>query len=38
VKAGKMMWKAIVNANWMRDSIRASNSIALSLLPIPSCF
>src|SRR5688500_1243948 len=29
-----MMWKAIVNANWMRDNIKASSSIA-ALLPQP---
>ncbi len=28
VKAGKMMWKAMVNANWIRASITASKSIA----------
>src|SRR3954451_5452353 len=27
VKAGKMMWNEIVNANWMRDRKSASNSI-----------
>ena len=26
----EMMWNAIVNANWMRESIRASNSISAS--------
>jgi hypothetical protein len=32
-----MMWKAIVNANWMRESIRASNSISASPHQ-PTCF
>jgi hypothetical protein len=28
VKAGKMMWKAIVKPNWMRESSSASTSMA----------
>ena len=28
VKLGKMMWKVIVNANWMRASSTASRSMA----------
>jgi hypothetical protein len=35
VKAGKMMWKAMVNANWMRDSMSASNSMMPSLFDDP---
>src|SRR3954468_24534386 len=28
VKAGKMMWKAIVNPNWIRDSVNTSRVMA----------
>src|SRR3954447_22370200 len=30
VKAGKMMWKKIVNANWMRERSSVSNCMAFS--------
>jgi hypothetical protein len=32
VKAGKMMWKEIVKANWMRESVSASNSMIQAFL------
>ena len=32
VKLGKMMWNEIVNANWMRASRRASNSMGAAAL------
>ena len=32
MKAGKMIWKAIVKPNWMRESVSASTSMGLTSL------